>query len=82
MNVKQKAVIETAKTFGTMMVVGATVALALIVVPTDQLLMIGGGALLIVSVYGMYRMNLDKLQSKEIQARVDARIEAIKAGKE
>ena len=82
MNVKQKAVIETAKTFGTMMVVGATVALALIVVPTDQLLMIGGGSLLIVSVYGMYRMNLDKLQSKEIQARVDARIEAIKAGKE
>jgi hypothetical protein len=82
MNVKQKAVIETAKTFGTMMVVGATVALALIVVPTDQLLMIGGGALLIVSVYSMYRMNLDKLQSKEIQARVDARIEAIKAGKE
>ena len=82
MNVKQQAVIQTAKTFGAMMVLGATLAVALIVIPTDQLCMIFGSSLLIVSVYSMYRMNLDKLQGKLDQEKVEARIQAIKAGKQ
>lgn len=82
MNVKQQAVIQTAKTVGAMMVLGATLAVALIVIPTDQLCMLFGSSLLIVSVYSMYRMNLDKLQGKLDQEKVEARIQAIKAGKQ